>query len=235
MDEVFREAVIPYEDAAAGVPGPWSVPDGAWRGERFCALREDGNRCEVIGGRLVTSPPPETGHQAVSMQLALQLGHWAKRTEAGKVFAAPLAVIFPNPASCLGPDPIFVAREHRSIITPDHVQGPPDWVVEILSPGSVQADGRAATNRRGGTPARHPPRRRASRTYRGIRPRCGTDGKPTSSAGRCWMMEHAVRIRIVGGWAQLMWEPPCGSEEGGGARRRIALTRDPCRVMMYMG
>ncbi len=141
VDEGFREAVTPYQSGeAGGIPWPWSVPDGAWSWELFCTLPEDGNRYEVIGGRLVMSPPPKTGHQAVSMQLALQLGHWAKRTGAGKVFAAPLALILPNTASYLEPDLLFVAREHRSIITPDHVQGPPDLVVEILSPGSLRAD-----------------------------------------------------------------------------------------------
>ncbi len=140
MDEVFREAVTPYEDAAAGVPWPWSAPDGAWHWELFCALPEDGNRYEVIAGRLEMSPPPRVIHQRVSGNLYALVREWSRRTGAGEVFLAPLAVILPNTASYLEPDLIFVAREHRSIITPDHVQGTPDLVVEILSPGSVRAD-----------------------------------------------------------------------------------------------
>ncbi len=72
-----------------GVPWPWNVPDGTWTLDLFRTLPEDGNRYEVIGGRLQMSPSPGRKHQAVSINLVLQLGNWAKGTKSGEVYHAP--------------------------------------------------------------------------------------------------------------------------------------------------
>ena len=44
--------------------------------------------------------------------------------------------------SRLGPDIVFVANEHRSQLRPGHVEGPPDLIVEIVSPGGEARDWR---------------------------------------------------------------------------------------------
>ena len=41
--------------------------------------------------------------------------------------------------SILQPDLLYIAKEHRSIIS-DHVNGAPDLVIEVLSPGSDRRD-----------------------------------------------------------------------------------------------
>ena len=137
----FREATAPYaEGEVPGVPWMWCVPDGTWTWELFAALPEDGNRYEVIGGRLELSPPPKIAHQRVSVSLAGMLWAWAKRTQSGEVLTAPVAVVFADSGSYLEPDLIWIARERRSILASDQVRGAPDLVVEILSPGTARSD-----------------------------------------------------------------------------------------------
>jgi len=55
------------------------------------------------------------------------------------VFAAPFDVVLSD-ADVVVPDLIYISRERRRILTAQNVQGAPDLVVEILSPGTRKAD-----------------------------------------------------------------------------------------------
>ena len=131
---------MPYTPETTGVPWPWNVSDGSWTWELFSALPDDGNRYEVIVGKLTVSPPPKVKHQEISTNLGWQLTTWAKHSGAGKVFTAPVAVVLSTTGSYLVPDLIFIAKDRLSIIATANVLGAPDLVVEILSPSSPRAD-----------------------------------------------------------------------------------------------
>ncbi len=151
MTKVLREtavaterytAKIPLEDLD-GVPWPWNVPDGEWTWDLYCQLPMDGNRYEVIGGKLSLSPSPSRSHQRVLLKLALFLEGWAGRTGAGEVYPGPFDVILPLATPKTGyaePDLLFVRRERLSVVTAKNVQGAPDLVIEILSPSTARAD-----------------------------------------------------------------------------------------------
>ncbi len=148
---VYDIGWLPLTPETAGVPWPWNVSDGSWTWELFSALPDDGNRYEVIGGKLTVSPPPKVKHQAISTNPGWHLTTWAKHSGAGKVFTAPVAVVLSTTGSYLVPDLIFIAKDRLSIIATTNVLGAPDLVVEILSPSSPEQTGwtrRPPTSRR---------------------------------------------------------------------------------------
>ena len=105
------------------------------------AAIEDGRRYQVVDGVLVMSPSPSTRHQDVLLELATALKAFLATQPVGRLFIAPMDVVLVarRPAVVLQPDLVFIARG-RDIVTPANVQGAPDLVVEILSPGSARLD-----------------------------------------------------------------------------------------------
>jgi Uma2 family endonuclease len=108
--------------------------------EDYRLLPEDGKRYELMEGELfVVSPAPSTRHQAVSMNLSVALVLALQRPGLARVFHAPTDLVL-SPTNVLQPDLMVIGTSNTSIITPRAVEGPPDIVVEILSPGSLDRD-----------------------------------------------------------------------------------------------
>jgi Uma2 family endonuclease len=103
-------------------------------------MPEDGNRYEAIGGKLYVSPPPKTTHQWVSANLFLELSDLLVRPRHGYLFYAPIGVEFPETEEGVQPDILFIAKERLPIVKEDGIQGPPDLVIEILSPSTARRD-----------------------------------------------------------------------------------------------
>ncbi len=102
--------------------------------EDIVRLPDDGQRYEVIEGELIVVPAPTTGHQGAVWQLAALL-HRAQEAGYGKGFVAPLDVVF-GPHDATQPDLFFIRRERLGIVTRANVQGVPDLIIEVLSPGT---------------------------------------------------------------------------------------------------
>jgi Uma2 family endonuclease len=117
-------------------------PQGEWTYEDYARLPDDGRRYEVIGGNLYVSPAPEIQHQATSMELASELHQLVKSRKLGRVYSAPIDVILPDMATPVQPDIIFISTDRLDIITKKRIEGVPNLVIEILSPGSVRYDRR---------------------------------------------------------------------------------------------
>ena len=104
----------------------------------YC-LTPDDERYELLDGELIMVPAPGTGHQIVAMELGTLLHVFVKARGLGRVFSAPYDVVL-SETTVVQPDVLFIANERTHIITPDNVQGPPDLVVEILSPSTANRD-----------------------------------------------------------------------------------------------
>lgn len=102
-------------------------------------MPEDGKRYEAIGGELYVSPPPKLPHQWVSARLFAELYDLLVRPGYGQVFHAPIGVEFPTEEG-VQPDILFVSKERLRILREDGIEGPPDLVIEILSPGTARRD-----------------------------------------------------------------------------------------------
>ena len=105
----------------------------------YLRIPEDGRRHEILDGEHYLTPAPSRRHQAVSIRLASRLHFFVEEHRLGEVYAAPFDVIL-SPCDIVEPDVLFVSEQRLSLMTEGNLQGAPDLVVEILSPGTRQVD-----------------------------------------------------------------------------------------------
>ncbi len=117
-------------------------PPGQWTYEDYRRLPDDGWRYEVIAGELYMSPAPEPIHQEYGFEIAVAFRNFGKKHDAGKVYTAPIDVILPGFASPVQPDVLFIAKNRLHIVKKGRIEGAPDIIVEILSPGNWIIDRR---------------------------------------------------------------------------------------------
>ena len=99
----------------------------------------EGERYELLDGELILVASPNEGHQIVSIELGSLMHYHAKAEDLGRVFQAPLDIMFSD-SEVVQPDIMFISKERERIRTGANVQGAPDLVVEILSPSSLKRD-----------------------------------------------------------------------------------------------
>ena len=110
-----------------------------WTYEEYLKLDDD-KRYEIIGGRLVVAPAPRPRHQRVSRNLEFALWNYVRSKDLGEVFDAPIDVVL-GEKFVFQPDIVFVSREQEEIIDEDRaIFGPPDLVVEVVSPSTLGRD-----------------------------------------------------------------------------------------------
>lgn len=124
---------IQYETLSGFTP-PSTI--GPYRAEDYWKLPE-GEPVELIRGRLVMSPAPTTLHQTLVAMLSTLLLE-ASRRSGGRALPGPSDVVLDD-HTILQPDALYVRRERKNIIC-ERVFGPPDLVVEILSPHNSRRD-----------------------------------------------------------------------------------------------
>ena len=107
--------------------------------EDYCQIPEDGNRYEVIDGKLCMSPSPAYNHQRVSFILSLKVGGYIEESGLGYMLAAPMDVVL-SERDIVQPDLLFISKEQASIISEKNIQGAPDLLIEILSEGNRRDD-----------------------------------------------------------------------------------------------
>ena len=105
-------------------------------------LPEDRNRYEIYEGELEISGPPTPRHQAVLGQLLILLNGHVSAHGLGEVFPSPLDVKLSD-ISVVEPDLVYVAKARQEIIGERFIEGPPDLVIEVLSPSTASRDRRA--------------------------------------------------------------------------------------------
>ena len=102
-------------------------------------MPDDGKRYELIDGEVFVTPSPSIRHQRIVMILGSSMHVHAEAGGFGKVYSAPLDVVF-GEKTALQPDLLFVSSARLGIIGPEYVLGAPDLVVEILSPYRIPYD-----------------------------------------------------------------------------------------------
>jgi Uma2 family endonuclease len=95
---------------------------------------------ELVYGIVREPPAPRYGHQSLLTHLGALLSIHVRERRLGDVCVAPVDVVLDEPAALVvQPDIVFVAQSRRAIIK-DRIWGPPDLVVEILSPRTAVRD-----------------------------------------------------------------------------------------------
>ena len=117
----------------------------ALRQEKVCTIDDiyslpEGSRAELIDGRIYDMAPPNTRHQRILSFLHLETGNYIRaRNGECEVFPAPFAVfLFADDSQYVEPDISVVCDKHK--LNEHGCSGAPDWIIEIVSPGSRRMD-----------------------------------------------------------------------------------------------
>ena len=98
----------------------------------------EGAPYQLIGGELIMTPATTPYHQIIAQNLNRELLKLQEK-KIGKVLFAPIDVYL-SETETYQPDLIFIVNERRNIIGEDKIEGAPDLVIEILSPGTAYYD-----------------------------------------------------------------------------------------------
>ncbi len=110
-----------------------------WTYEDYAAIPPDLLRHEIIDGEHFVNSAPSLYHQEVSVRLAAQLFRAIAESGLGMVYCAPIDVQL-SEHDVVQPDLVVVLEGNRDILIPSRVMGPPDLVIEILSPSTRTND-----------------------------------------------------------------------------------------------
>jgi Uma2 family endonuclease len=99
----------------------------------------DKRRHEVLDGHHYVTPSPFVRHQRISGRTYRPLSSWVEEHDLGEVLYASVDVVL-SPHDVAVPDLLYVSKERAGIITEKNIQGPPDLVVEIISPSTRLRD-----------------------------------------------------------------------------------------------
>jgi len=99
-------------------------------------------RAELHDGEVVMMPPPLTVHQGILTELVVQIGNYLKGKK-GRMFAAPFGVrLFPqkdrSDNTVFEPDIVVICDQEK--LDKHGCNGPPDFVIEIISPSTAKYD-----------------------------------------------------------------------------------------------
>lgn len=107
--------------------------------EDIYALPE-GQRAELIDGKIYDMAPPNTRHQVLVMDLSYQIKSYIESNNGEcKVIPAPFAVFLNNDdTNYVEPDISVICDQSK--LTDKGCNGAPDWIIEIVSPSSKRMD-----------------------------------------------------------------------------------------------
>ena len=79
----------------------------------FLLFPDDGKRHELIDGEHYVTPSPNVRHQEILGRLHLLIGTWLQGHRVGKIFVAPLDVLFSR-FDVVEPDLLYVSNERAA-------------------------------------------------------------------------------------------------------------------------
>lgn len=105
----------------------------------YLLLPEDGKRYEIVDGDLHMTPAPLTRHQVLVGRLLQLFMNYLDEHSIGHVLVAPCDVVL-SEVDVVQPDLLLVLNQGKARITEKNIQGAPDLMIEILSPGTAARD-----------------------------------------------------------------------------------------------
>ncbi len=135
---------------------PTTIPSGRYKlgWQDYAELPADGRRHQILDGDLHMTPAPSPRHQKLSHRLEFLLTLALEQTGRGVVYDAPVDVIL-GEHDIVQPDILFIAAEREHIVGEHAIEGPPDLVIEILSPSTRRMDILAKSRRYAATGVAH--------------------------------------------------------------------------------
>jgi Uma2 family endonuclease len=105
-----------------------------WTVEDYLQL-EGGLLAQLINGQLIMSRAPSINHQ----RIIREIGFLLRGILDGETFMTP-ADLYMNESTILQPDLIYISPERECIISNRGIEGPPDLIIEVISPSNAFID-----------------------------------------------------------------------------------------------
>jgi Uma2 family endonuclease len=112
--------------------------DAPWTYEDLQTVPDDGKRYEIIEGALYEMTRPNLAHATTLMNLILLVAPLIQRL-GGQIWTAPFDVFFAG-ANPVQPDLLALLPGSRATTSRRGVEGPPDLIVEVISPSNRDHD-----------------------------------------------------------------------------------------------
>ena len=100
----------------------------------------DGERAELIDGKIYYMAPPNRNHQRIVIELSTVINNYIKDNNGEcEIDIAPFAVFLSeNSKNYVEPDISVICDKNK--LTDKGCNGAPDWIIEVVSPSSRQMD-----------------------------------------------------------------------------------------------
>jgi len=108
--------------------------------QEFLAEVDGGVHAELEDGEVIFMSPASRNHQHLFGWLYSVLRHYVRHFSIGELLPAPFSVRLRETGQVREPDILFVQSKNRTRVLETYVDGPPDLVVEIISPESIDRD-----------------------------------------------------------------------------------------------
>lgn len=111
--------------------------------ESYLALADDGYLYELIDGVVIMSPSPTPLHQAVMLEIAYQIKAFLRLNPIGRVLVETDVVLMRRADKSdlvYRPELVFYRQSGSRQQIPERLEGPPDLIVEVLSPATRNLD-----------------------------------------------------------------------------------------------
>lgn len=102
----------------------------------FLALPETNQPQELLDGEVIVSPAPIPEYQRASRHLEYVIEDLKPN---GEVFHAPID-LYLDDDNIPQPDVVWIAENSRCMVGAKYLEGPPELIVEIFSPGTERKD-----------------------------------------------------------------------------------------------
>lgn len=123
------------------VGGVRFFPPGRMSEQQFVASCDEDTRAEWVDGEVVMMSPANLEHCDLEAWLLSLLRMLVEQHDLGIVLSEA-QVRLPDQRSLRVPDIWFLSKERRGLLRPTHLEGPPELIVEIVSPDSQSRDWR---------------------------------------------------------------------------------------------
>jgi Uma2 family endonuclease len=120
-------------------PKTWPAR-GEWTYQDYLNLPDDGRRYEIIEGVLYVTNAPDIDHQFAVIKIATKLENFVTEHQLGYVLIAPFEVHLSETNRPVQPDVLFIKAERWPGPGAKFFEGPPDLIVEVLSPATSRVD-----------------------------------------------------------------------------------------------
>ena len=115
-------------------------PTGPMTEDEFMDWCDEDVKAEWVDGKAIIMSPSNTNHVRLLHWLSRVMGDFAEDRGLGEMFGPELFVRFARLRRRRVPDLFFIATDRLGLLQPNHFEGAPDLIIEVVSPESRSRD-----------------------------------------------------------------------------------------------